>query len=78
MGRKGAGGGGVALGVDAAPATDAAATGAAVLDALAPEEELLPDSLESAVHDKIASIAIRLRVNTATNHMLTPHLVNFF
>ena len=69
-------GGGAPMTIDGA---DSGAAGAAVPgDALGSVAALLPDSLESAVHEKIASIAIRLTVNAAINNTLTPHLVNFF
>jgi hypothetical protein len=41
-------------------------------------EALLAESLESAVQEKNASIAIKLRVTAAIDNTLTPHLVNFF
>jgi hypothetical protein len=76
---NGSDGGGVATGLDAGLLTDAAAIGADVLDdALAPVEPLLLTSLESAVHDVVASIAIKLTPNAAINDTLTPHLVDFF
>ena len=76
---NGSDGSGVAIGLDAGLLTDAAASGADVLDeALASVAPLLPDSLESAVQDVVASIAIKLTANTAINDTLTPHLVNFF
>jgi hypothetical protein len=70
----------VVAGVGAGSLTRGApATGAAVLDdALASVEALLADSLESAVQEKNASIAIRLTVAAAIDNILTPHLANFF
>jgi hypothetical protein len=57
----------------------ATATGAEVVaDALASAEALPADSLESAVQEKNASIAIRLTGTAAINNTLTPRLVNFF
>jgi hypothetical protein len=70
----------VVAGVGAGSLTRGApATGAAVLDeALGSVEALLAESLESAVQEKNASIAIKLRVTAAIDNTLTPHLVNFF
>jgi len=65
---------GAAVEVGAGPlATDAAATGAAVLDdTLVSVEALLPDSLELAVQDKIPSRASKLRADTAMTGNLAP------
>ena len=76
---KGSDGSGVAIGLEGGLLTDAAASGADVLDeALASVAPLLPDSLESAVQDLVANIANKLTPNAAINDTLTPHLVNFF
>ncbi len=72
--------GGFVIGVgDGSLTSGAAAIGAAVLDdALGSVEALLPGSLESAMQEKNASIAIRLTVNAAIDNTLTPHFANLF
>jgi hypothetical protein len=78
--RLGVHAGGFVTGVgDGSLTSGAAAAGTAIFDdALGSVEALLPGSLESAMQEKNASIAIRLTVNAAIDNTLTPHFANLF